>query len=515
MFNNGAIPMIDNSQAMGMMSGKTISPSVNSTLTPPKPMYESGIMSDSSMNLADIRSGVEKKISSNIQQSGLPLPQKKEAQQQLNSVGDTPNEMLLDFGTSLMQCDSPYFSDCLAGATTSMRAGKTARKQFAMETQLLEAQISAKRAEGGKYEAETRKMDNVSGGYDPESPLGKKLFDLKNAVSSGRKMDVTLLWKDIMSDVSGGKDSPFAKIDPDKYTPESVKSFMESGDHSLLRSKTTNSSVDQMIGTIPVDKVTSESLDKFVGSGKYSDLKFVEDANDPKMSELHRKIQTEAHYCGINPSSDNCQRAKTDIITYTQRAQKLTDDPISRADDLRKERKKALEGVNGNIAIGHQIKTLLRDDYGAFNTGQAEAIPRLMDNLIETATHSYRSVTDWKALGDIIDRGQSFLTQMSSGKPDRTTWESYHSVVDDLMKFHGEAASQIDKSYSRLSDAMFDDQQHKDIVFGGQNVKTRLNPQTTEMIRAMRMNGHTDDYLRQMMIEAGATEVEANRYLGQ
>jgi len=165
MFQNGVIPQIETGESnplMKMMKAKDIvAQPQGSKLTPPKPLYEIGILSDSSLDIANTRSTVKEKVTDNIAASDIAPSKKEAAIQQLGSIDDLPNEMLLDFGTSLMQCDSPYFSDCLANATTNVRKGKAAREAAALDKEkhklnmeLIRSQTKAEKAKADKYRME-------------------------------------------------------------------------------------------------------------------------------------------------------------------------------------------------------------------------------------------------------------------------------------------------------------------------------------------------------------------------
>ena len=138
-----------------MMQGKGIAPPAPVQLKPTAApeVLNSGILNQGAMNVAEPRvskPAIKQKVAKNIAQSKLSPAEQQKAAAGLQQVDELPGEMLMDFGTSLMQCKSPYFSDCLADATNATRAGKIARSKAAGQSKFLDAQIKKEEALANK-----------------------------------------------------------------------------------------------------------------------------------------------------------------------------------------------------------------------------------------------------------------------------------------------------------------------------------------------------------------------------
>jgi hypothetical protein len=71
------------------------------------------------------------------------------------------------------------------------------------------------------------------------------------------------------------QDSPYAKIDPKDYTPESIAAYQNTRDPAVLRRYTPQEKPEKppsLVGNVNPANFTPASVDNFLRSGKYSDL---------------------------------------------------------------------------------------------------------------------------------------------------------------------------------------------------------------------------------------------------
>lgn len=154
-------------------------------LPEPKGILNTGILSNSSIDIAEARKPPRKEIKESIKSKTEKLPP-KERKVAYSVVDDLPSDMLLDFGTTMMQCDSPNFMDCLAEGINAARAGQAARAQSraakekaAVEQELTKVKIDTEKVKQQKYLAEAIK-DLNAGSDVPTEEMTAKMKDIRD-----------------------------------------------------------------------------------------------------------------------------------------------------------------------------------------------------------------------------------------------------------------------------------------------------------------------------------------------
>jgi hypothetical protein len=175
-----------------------------------------------------------------------------------------------------------------------------------------------------------------------------------------------------------------------------------------------------------------------------------EGAKPTETSKLIRERQTA---CAQNPGSYECARLTSKVNVATAGVQTI-DNPREASMKLEANRREDIGNLNSTSRTARQLMDLLGDDYDTFNKGDWEATQRTLDSLIQTATHSYRSVTDWATLGDdLIDELQSIGTSLAEGKPDENTWRNYRKLVDKTYNFVNSEVNSINRRYDEVAES--------------------------------------------------------------
>lgn len=163
---------------------------------PARSSYEDiGILSEGSMNIGNKRAGVVSDVQDKINKSSLNPEGKEQASAQLSSMVDAPSEMLMDFGLTMMQCDSPHFSDCLAQGMTAVRAGKMGRREMAEASKDRELKRKLTKAQIKKEDAQAAKF--ISDAFKNYSTDGISFSDMTNRMKDIRDIAKTRLQCDI------------------------------------------------------------------------------------------------------------------------------------------------------------------------------------------------------------------------------------------------------------------------------------------------------------------------------
>jgi len=370
-----------------------------------------------------------------------------------------------------MASKSPYFMTAVGEA--GLVARKSAKERNKSDKADKIAELKLKTAEIKLKQAEAK----VAAGddYEWKSKIGKLHGDLEHALNSDRKAASNSIWKEIVQEsVDDPESSPFTKISLDKITPESALIFTTTRNPTDIVWKDqspegTEKRRLEALGNIPVDKVTGKSIDQFLLTGKWADLEWKPDESGIKFDELDKKINTRNKFCKTDPDSQDCLSAQTNIDRYvsgTQR-QQMSDDPMKMANDLRIERSTKQDPIKKDIAIADKALLMLGEDFSQFTSGEANAIPKMLDKLIDTDTHSYKSIEDLQALGGLVDQAHSVLQRMAGGTPDEDTWTEYHNIINKIQAISVRELGRSEEYYSSTAKFLLkNDPDLINLVFG-------------------------------------------------
>ena len=382
--------------------------------------------------------------------------EKADAKKEFEAFGGSPDTWLLDFGLAMMSCDSPYFMQCLGNA------GQLAQKS-AKERELLkikkESLKTDKEIDQIKLAIEKAKLEKEKkGSTDVFAKINPKDYTPESVKEFAATGDYSVL-----KGTSGGEGSPIAKIDVDQFTPASVSAFAKTNDYSVLVPKATGDE-GSPLAKIDMAKLSPQgqkNVANFISMGPQSGFNSVYEAaagnftaeEGAKPTETSKLIRERQTACAQNPGSYECARLTSKVNVATAGVQTI-DNPREASMKLEANRREDIGNLNSTSRTARQLMDLLGDDYDTFNKGDWEATQRTLDSLIQTATHSYRSVTDWATLGDdLIDELQSIGTSLAEGKPDENTWRNYRKLVDKTYNFVNSEVNGINRRYDEVAES--------------------------------------------------------------
>jgi hypothetical protein len=385
--------------------------------------------------------------------------EKAEAKKEFEAFGGSPDTWLLDFGLAMMSCNSPYFLQCVGAAG---QAAQTSAKEREL-VKIKKADLKSKKEiEEIKLKIEQAKLAKELAGGKAGTDVWAKINPKDYTPESVSQFNKTGDYS-VLRTVSGGETSPIGKIDVDQFTPASVQAFSKSGDYATLVPKASGdeSSPLAKIDMAKLDPRGQKNVANFISMGPQSGFANVYEAaagnfvaeEGVKPTETTKLIRERQAACSANPGSYECARLTSKVNTATAGVQTI-DNPREAAVKLESNRRDDVKNLGQTSRTARQLMDLLGTDYETFSKGDWEATQRTLDGLIQTATHSYRSVTDWATLGDdLIDELQSIGTKLASGKPDENTWRNYRKLVDKTYNFVNNEINNINRQYDQVAES--------------------------------------------------------------